>query len=226
MLLIPSAWAYTIVMPCQIHLASIAPNAVDVPIDHVPAMVVDGECDDTLLEMELFLGDESVASASERITGPGLIELDVELQPETTYTWHAGGLIIEFTTGTELAELSEAPPIASELMVKVMDSHTIVRVDVDVEDDGIWILELLDDEGTPWLIDGRGGAGEHSLVSQHDLQASGELCLTPSLRREDGSRVEGEPLCDARAGCSATGLGASLLPGLLAIGALRRRRRA
>ena len=226
---------------CQVGVLTTTPDAdaVDVPIDTLPAATV-GWCDDeqASLHAELYQGEDLVFEQRFDFDGHtvGLAEAGVELQPETAYTWiltPAGDeeTVVAFTTGTEPADLDGA---ASSLVVTnerwdPFDKTGFLGVEVippaSPEGD-LAVVEVLDEQGE--VLD-RGVQWDPSGSVFLSLDFEGErpedLCVTPAHRRIDGSWIEGEAHCEERLeGCSTTGGAVALLPALLTLFGLRRRR--
>ncbi len=152
----------------EVNQVSPEPDAQDVALDHVPAAIASGACISQPVVVELFIGDELVASHEERVNELGLVELDLDedLEPHTTYTFVAtpegsSAVVVEFTTGDRLSVLPDDPP---QLMAVDADqvrdvTHLDASVDLMSDPEGPFFVELVDDEGllTPGcLLDGSG----------------------------------------------------------------------
>lgn len=239
LLLIPSALAYTIAAPgdiiCMETQATSPENgAVDVALDHAPAALLSGGCSNQPVRVELWSGDELVAEADEKVQLEGLIELFPELQPDTTYRFlvtpeGASETVVEFTTGDrETQDLNGEPDLIRVDVDHDRPDWIGVQAEVDLipDPEGAFFVELVDEDGALWALSSHEQGGVDQIHSSQLGEKPDEVCLTALQRQADGTRVASASVCDARTGCSAAGLGASLVPALLALGALRRRRRA
>ncbi|MCP4921862.1 MAG: hypothetical protein GY913_33595 [Proteobacteria bacterium] len=218
----------------EVNQVSPEPDAQDVALDHVPAAIASGACISQPVVVDLFIGDELVASHEERVNELGLVELDLDedLEPHTTYTFVAtpegsSAVVVEFTTGDRLSVLPDDPP---QLMAVDADqvrdvTHLDASVDLMSDPEGPFFVELVDDEGVLWGLSHHTDPGVATLSGRSVGDRPGEVCITALQRHADGTRSESETVCDTRTGCSAAGLGAMLLPSIFALGLVRRRKR-
>ena len=211
----------------------------DVAVDTMP-MAVAAWCTADSVVARLYAADELVFE--ERFEADaatyGVVEADVELEPETSYLWEitpstGEAFAVEFETGTRLLEPSEDPPVASIVgdSWSWRNSQGWVSVSIlpGAQPEGdLAVFELRDgdevvERGLQWTT---GDAGFVNLDFQGERP--GEVCVTPSQRQPDGLWVEGEEVCQDQVGGCSTGAGAAaLLPsllGLVGLLGLRRRR--
>jgi len=246
--LLLAAPAHAEMVLCMLQASAAAPDAgaVDVPIDAVPAVLVDSYCSGLQSEVAVVLStDDGAVVHEEGWTATSEAPLHrlqglPALSPEAGYLLavdSADGTIhyeAAFTSGVESAAALEGAPFLSFVGAPVWArGETSLQVEVTPVADpdglgfvGVAFTESPEEAAAAWLV-GEGGPTE-AHASRLDEAAPDEVCVVPVQWDAAGRRVAGEEVCQAVEAslCStAGGASASAVAAALALVALGRRRR-
>ena len=219
-----------------VELDSVQPEhgEAQVPWDLEPLLVVRG-CDESASAVVRLYEDDALVLEERLEPGLGTLAhgLDWEGRPDTRYHLRltpAGGeeVVIDWVTGEEALELSQEPP----RILGVTESRQgqtgsmWVEVEPSPQPHGLRsVFEVRDADGE--VLDSR---FQHEVSRDVSLWASFEgdarfgACVTAHERQPDGSWLDSEAWCEDRVGCSTGAGAAALIPALLGLLALRRRR--
>lgn len=243
-----AAPAHAEMILCLLQASAGAPaaGATDVPIDAVPAVLVDSSCSGLESELAVVLSTDDGAvvheeawTASSEAPLHRLQGLDA-LLPEAGYLLAVdsddGTIHYEaaFTTGVESATALEGAPSLGFVDAPVWSrGETSLQVEVSSVADpdglgfvGVAFADSPEEAATAWLV-GEGGSTE-AHAQRLDEAAPDEVCVVPVQWDAAGRRVAGEKVCQAVEAslCStAGGASASAVAAALGLVALGRRRR-
>ncbi len=243
-----AAPAHADLVLCLLQASAGAPaaGATDVPIDAVPAVLVDSYCSGLESELAVVLSTDDGAvvheeawTASSEAPLHRLQGLDA-LAPEAGYLLavdSADGTIhyeAAFTTGVESATPLDGAPSLSFVDAPVWArGETSLQVEVSpvADPDGLGFVgvafeESPEEAAAVWLV-GEGGLFE-AHAQRLEEAAPNEVCVVPVQWDAAGRRLAGETVCQAVEAslCStASGASASAVAAALGLVALGRRRR-
>ncbi|HJN74520.1 MAG TPA: hypothetical protein QGF58_11355 [Myxococcota bacterium] len=216
-------------------------DSSDVPVDLLPTIFF-SDCPGVGASglVEVHVDDELVHTEVVAHDGEGdysWVALGLELEAETSYvlvyTPEDGGqeTQIGWTTGTRSASLlSRAPeheePVEWGWNRGTESGNVVVHADAAGSSEGPTFIEARDSEGELWGNAALAGSHNGTLYARAAGERPADVCLTLWQRDVEGSWLEGGTDClDGKAGgCSTGGLAAGLLPAILGLIGLRRRR--
>lgn len=209
----------------------------DIPVDTVPMALAEWCVPSDSVIARLYSGDELLFE--ERFDNDGLsygvLEADVELEADTDYQWtltpsSGEETLVEFRTGSELAEVGTELPRTVDTWEswsrRYGSGYFGMTVAPGEQPEGNrTVIELLDEggevlqRGVQWDV-----GGDVGLNLEFDERPT-DLCVRPSQRQVDGTWIDGELHCEEKiGGCSTAAAAVGLLPALLVLLGLRRRR--
>ncbi len=228
-------------------------GATNVPLDVVPAVVfTDNGCGNSEWVLTLTRDEDGEVAGTVNDAAPDFLAelaLDADLDADTAYTLTISGTqeaIVTFTTGAALVQPHGLVPEVLDVSATWEDVTQQVVFSGNVLNGASAGQDLIvqwqtaapggGDELKNTFVDAAGTQAEHVYVAAGSIDAPSDWCLTPSIRKDDGTWNVGEEVCgevddqssDDPFSCSTGGGSSSAFAALLASASLlaRRARRA